>query len=82
VYFLNLIRNASVIFLVGGNITSFEIAHNVIFKVLALVALILLLIINFKLAPDLYDEIIGIIDLPKRRGPVELLLGRLVGKKT
>jgi len=82
VYFLNLIRNASVIFLVGGNITSFEIAHNVIFKVLALVALILLLIINFKLAPELYDEIIGIIDLPKRRGPVELLLGRLVGKKT
>jgi len=81
VYFLNLIRNASVIFLVGGNITSFEIAHNVIFKILALIALVILLFINFKLVPELYDEIVGIIDLPKRRGPVELVIGRLVGKK-
>jgi archaeosortase A (PGF-CTERM-specific) len=81
VYFLNLIRNASVIFLVGGHITSFEMAHNVIFKILALVALVILLFINFKLVPELYDEIIGIIDLPKRKGPVELFVGRLLGKK-
>lgn len=81
VYFLNLIRNASVVFLVGGNITSFEMAHNVIFKILALVALVILLFINFKLAPELYDEILGILELPKRQGPVELMMKRLVGKK-
>ena len=56
-------------------------AHNVIFKILALVALIILLFINFKLAPQLYDEIVGIINLAKRKGPVELFFGRLLGKK-
>jgi archaeosortase A (PGF-CTERM-specific) len=81
VYLLNIIRNASVIFLVGNHIMSFEMAHNVIFKVLALVALIILLLINFKLVPELYDDIFGIIDLPKRNGPVEALFGRLAGKK-
>jgi archaeosortase A (PGF-CTERM-specific) len=81
VYLLNIIRNATVVFLVGGNITSFELAHNVIFKILALVALILLLLINFKLVPELYDEIFGIIDLPKRNGPVEVLFKRVAGKR-
>ncbi len=81
VYFLNLIRNASVVYLIGENILSFEMAHNVIFKILALVALIILLFINFKLAPQLYDEIVGIINLAKRQGPVELFFGRLLGKK-
>ena len=81
VYLLNIIRNAAVVFLVGQNITSFEMAHNVIFKLLALVALIILLLINFKLVPELYDEIFGIIDLPKRNGPVEALAKKLVGKR-
>jgi hypothetical protein len=31
--------------------------------------------------PELYDEIVGIIDLPKRKGPVELFFGRLLGKR-
>jgi archaeosortase A (PGF-CTERM-specific) len=82
VYFLNLIRNASVVYLVGARITSFEIAHNVLFKILALVALVLLLLINIKLIPSLYDEVLGIIELPKRQGPVERFIGRLVGKKS
>ena len=81
VYILNLIRNASVVYLVGGNIISFELAHNVIFKLLALVALVLLLFINLKLTPELYDEIVGIINLAKRKGPVELLFGWSLGKK-
>jgi archaeosortase A (PGF-CTERM-specific) len=82
VYFLNLIRNASVVYLVGARITSFEIAHNVLFKILALVALVLLLLINIKLIPSLYDEVLGIIELPKQQGPVERFIGRLVGKKS
>jgi len=74
IYVLNLIRNASVIYLVGNNITSFNIAHNYIGKAGSLLALIVLLFVNFKLVPHLYDEIYGIIDLPKRNGPVERLL--------
>lgn len=82
IYFLNLIRNAGVVFMVGSGMTSFEIAHNVIGKTGSLLALIILLFITFKIVPELYDEIIGIIDLPKRKGPVELFFRRLLGKKT
>jgi archaeosortase A (PGF-CTERM-specific) len=82
IYFLNLVRNAGVVFMVGSDMVSFELAHNVIGKAGSLLALIVLLFITFKIVPELYDEIIGIIDLPKRKGPVELFLGRLTGKKT
>jgi archaeosortase A (PGF-CTERM-specific) len=81
IYFLNLIRNASVVYMVGSGMVSFEIAHNVIGKTGSLLALIVLLFITFKIVPELYDEIIGIIDLTKRKGPVELFLGGLLGKK-
>jgi archaeosortase A (PGF-CTERM-specific) len=81
IYFLNLIRNAGVVFMVGSGMVSFDIAHNVIGKLGSLLALILLLFIVFKITPELFDEIIGIIDLPKRKGPVELFVGRVVGKK-
>jgi len=81
IYLLNLVRNAGVVFMVGSGMVSFEIAHNVIGKVGSLLALIVLLFVTFKVVPELYDEIIGIIDLPKRRGPVELFIGRFVGKK-
>ena len=78
IYFLNLIRNASVIYFVGGNITSFEMAHNVIAKVGSLIALIILLLIAFKIIPELYDEIICLVDLPKRKGPVERAINKMI----
>jgi archaeosortase A (PGF-CTERM-specific) len=82
IYLLNLVRNASVIFLVGGKVTSFTIAHNYLSKAGALITLIVLLFITFKILPELYDEISCIIDLPKRNGPVEnLLRGVLRGRR-
>jgi archaeosortase A (PGF-CTERM-specific) len=81
IYFLNLIRNASVVYMIGSGMTSFEMAHNVIGKAGSLLALIVLLFITFKIVPELYDEILGIIDLAKRKGPVEIFFGRLAGKK-
>jgi archaeosortase A len=81
IYFLNLIRNAGVVYMVGSGMVSFDIAHNVIGKLGSLLALIILLFITFKITPELYDEILGIIDLPKRKGPVEVFFGRLGGKK-
>ena len=81
IYFLNLIRNASVVYMVGSGMVSFELAHNVIAKAGSLLALIVLLFITFKIVPEIYDEIIGIIDLSKRRGPVELFFRRLVGMR-
>jgi archaeosortase A (PGF-CTERM-specific) len=80
IYFLNLIRNAGVIFLIGNNITSFNMAHNVIAKIGSLIALIILLFITFKILPSLYDEIMCLIDLPKRKGPVEIFFGQFMEK--
>lgn len=81
IYFLNLVRNASVIFLVGGKITSFNIAHNVLSKIGALITLIALLFLVFKILPELYDEITCIFNLVKRKGPVENCFSNLLGKK-
>jgi len=80
IYFLNLVRNAGVIILVGGNITSFEMAHNVIAKIGSLITLIILLFITFKIIPELYDEILCIFNLSKRDGPVEQFVLKLLGK--
>lgn len=82
IYFLNLIRNAGVIFLIGNDITSFHMAHNVIAKIGSLIALIILLFITFKILPTLYDEIMCLIDLPKRKGPVELFFGQFLEKSS
>lgn len=81
IYFLNLVRNASVIFLVGGNITSFNIAHNVLSKIGALITLIALLFLVFRILPELYDEITCIFNLVKRKGPIENFFSNLSGKK-
>ena len=81
IYFLNLGRNALICVLVKDDSTMFFLAHNVIGKVGALLALIGLLFLVFKLIPELFDEIMCIIDLPKRKGPVEQVFTTLLGKK-
>jgi len=80
IYFLNLIRNAGVIYMIGSKLTSFHMAHNVIAKAGSLIALIVLLFLTFKIVPELFDEILGIFDLPKRKGPVEKLFAVMMGK--
>ncbi|HVQ00158.1 MAG TPA: archaeosortase A [Candidatus Thermoplasmatota archaeon] len=81
IYFLNLVRNAGVVIMVGNGMVSFDIAHNVIGKLASLLALILLLLLTFKVVPEMYDEILGIVNLTKRQGPVELFIARVLGKK-
>ena len=66
VYILNLVRNASVIYLVGNNITDFSTAHNIIGKGGSLIALVVLLLIVTKFIPEIMDQIFCLIDLPKR----------------
>ena len=77
IYVLNLVRNAGVIYLVGSDITSFNVAHNIIAKAGALLVLIALLFVAFKLIPSLFDELSCIMSLPKRNGPIEQLIGGL-----
>ncbi len=81
VYFLNLIRNAGITYLIGSNITDFYTAHNIIGKGGSLIALIILLVIVVKIVPEVFDEIISLTDLPKREGPIEKQFKKLLGVK-
>lgn len=68
---LNSFRNAMVAFLVGRDITDFNMAHNVISKTGALIILIILLLIIVKIIPEIFNEIMCLTDLYKRNGPLE-----------
>ena len=82
IYILNLLRNAMISYLVGNNITDFSTAHNYLAKAGSLITLIVLLFILIKIIPELFDEINKIIDLPKRKGPIERFFIRYIwGKK-
>jgi archaeosortase A (PGF-CTERM-specific) len=82
VYILNLFRNALVAFLFGKDITSFNMAHNVIAKAGSLITLIILLLIVIKIVPEIFDEIICLTNLYKRNGPLEKVAGTFFrGKK-
>ena len=72
IYFLNLIRNALVTYLTGENGPEFfNTAHNIIGKGGSLIALVILLFIVIKIVPEVFDEIICLTDLYKRKGPLE-----------
>lgn len=78
IYILNLLRNAMVAFLLGENITDFYIAHNVLAKIGALMTLIVLLLIVVKIIPEILDNIMSLADLPKRNGPLEKILKKII----
>ena len=46
-----------------------------------MIALVVFAFIIFRILPELYDEIICIIDLPKRKGPIEIFINNLMRKK-
>ena len=71
IYFLNLLRNALVGFLLTNKITDLNMAHNVIAKTGSLIAMIILLFIVIKIIPEIFNEIICLTDLYKRNGPLE-----------
>ncbi|HVL91118.1 MAG TPA: archaeosortase A, partial [Actinomycetota bacterium] len=72
IYALNLVRNASIIWMWAAEGWSFSFAHNVVGKGGSLLALVALAFITFQIVPQLYDAIVGLLDLPKRRGPLEV----------
>ena len=81
IYILNLFRNAMVAFLIGKDITDFFIAHNVISKIGALITLIILLFIVIKLIPEIFEEIMCLVDLHKRNGPIEKAVKKIFRSK-
>ena len=81
IYFLNLIRNALIVYLVKDDSGLFFMAHNVIGKGGSLLALIILLFIVIKIVPEVFDEIIDLTDLYKRNGPLENFIKKTVWRK-
>ena len=81
IYILNLFRNAMVVFLVGNNITDFNLAHNIISKTGALITLIVLLLIVIKIIPEIFNEIFCLTDLHKRNGPLEKSIKKIFRRK-
>jgi archaeosortase A (PGF-CTERM-specific) len=80
IYILNMLRNAMVGFLVGRNITDFNFAHNVLSKAGALIALVVILVIVIKIIPEILDEIMCLVDLYKRNGPIEKGFKKVFGR--
>jgi len=78
VYLLNLVRNAGITYLLGTRITDFNMAHNVIGKGGSLIALLILLFLVAKIIPEVFDEIVSLADLPKRKGPIESYVQRVL----
>lgn len=81
VYILNLMRNTIIIFLwetrwlelrLGiGSDAAFGIAHNWIGKFGSLIALVLIAMFVFRVLPEVVQAVVGLLDLPRRRGPLE-----------
>ena len=76
IWFLNLVRNAGVIYLydshalddfaAGWGMTGFDFAHIVLGKGLSFVALIIIAFVLFKTCPEILDNVNGLMDLPRR----------------
>ena len=47
----------------------------------ALIALIILIFIVIKIVPEVFDEIICLTDLPKRNGPIEKFVSKIMRGK-
>jgi archaeosortase A (PGF-CTERM-specific) len=83
VYILNLVRNASIMYLIGiYGPGFFSIAHNYIGKGGSLIALIAILFILGKYMPEIFDEIFSLIDLTKRKGPIEKWVQKITKRNT
>ncbi|MDI6917502.1 MAG: archaeosortase A [Thermoplasmatales archaeon] len=67
IWFLNLIRNASLMVIVGTTGIDMEFAHNYIGKTGSLITLIVLAWVVFRILPELYDNIVGLMELYKRK---------------
>lgn len=67
IYLVNLIRNVLVIYLTVEGITSFKVAHNQIAKTLSVLVLIVLMITVFEIMPELFDNLMNLLTLHKRK---------------
>ncbi len=80
IYILNLVRNVGVVYGMEVLGLSFYTMHNVIGKFGSLIVLIALAFIVFNLIPELYENIMDLFNLPKRKGPIERMFIKFLRK--
>ena len=68
-YAMNLVRNVTIIYYFGVRGDPFELVHNWYGKTLSLVVLLVLIVVAFKLLPELYMNFNGLFELPWRKAP-------------
>ncbi len=71
VYILNLLRNTGIIWFYGQGEASFWIMHDAVGKGGSLVAMVAIAFAAFAWFPEFLKELIGVLDLYHRDGPVE-----------
>lgn len=74
IYALNLLRNTLVIWAYGRGHSSFFFIHNVVAKVLTLIALVGIALVAFKRMPAFLHALGSVLDMPHRDGPIERTL--------
>ncbi len=90
VYVLNLFRNVIIIWMWEGRSieralglsseATFSLAHNWIGKGGSLIALVVIALFMFRVLPEVVHAVIGLLDLPRRRGPIERYVLKLRGR--
>ncbi len=81
VYFLNIFRNAAVIYLVYEDIVRFEIAHDVYSRWGATLVLMILIYYMFEFLPELHDDVMAVVDLVAKPVKKELVARGLMEEK-
>ncbi len=74
IYFLNLGRNAGVIWAYGRGHMSFWFVHNFIAKIVTLTVLIGIAYVCFRGFPEFFRALGAVLDMPQRDGPIERTL--------
>ncbi len=74
VYVLNLLRNTGIIWFYGQGQASFWVMHDAVGKGGSLVAMVLIAFAAFAWFPEFLKELIGVLDLYHRDGPIERAL--------
>lgn len=76
IYIGNLFRNAGIIYATYQGVLDFQTAHNLIGKALSLGLMLLLMLLLFHYLPELQENVVGLVDLTKRKKRGQIVDGR------
>lgn len=63
IYMTNLLRNAALVYVVYEDKLEFELAHNVLTKIMSLALMLFMLLLLFDVLPELQENVLGLLDV-------------------